>query len=313
LNVRFDAASLAKRVAASSRRIGSGRGGFDQLACAARRPRAISRKVVISDGFHMFVGVFGGRNLSWVVALLSLTIASATHAEDSLYGTLDFSRLTPNQEQFFWRRLEILADEEAVLAHCGQADDSRKRAIEGVRACVTSAALEKADAFFTGKLKERLRELESDHWSCSATPVAMGGWLGVGLRNPTKAGVSEEVETGAVVEDVFDGSPAARADIRTGDVITSLNDQKIATPAQLSKEIASMSPHANAKLAVVRNGAPQVVNVTLGEIGFDAHGKIARDAPALLNTAKTDLRAMTDEVTRMCQSCKSTIFAAFCH
>jgi hypothetical protein len=95
-------------------------------------------------------------------------------------------------------------------------------------------------------------------------------------------------------------------------VITSVNDQKVSTAIQLSREIASLAPHENAKLTVLRNGAPFTVNVTLGSMGFDAHGKVAQDAPALINTAKTDLRAISDEVTRMCDSCKSTIFASFC-
>ena len=52
--------------------------------------------------------------------ILVLLLSSPGLADDRPFGDLDFSRLSEPQEQFFWKRLKILADEEGVLAYCGQ-------------------------------------------------------------------------------------------------------------------------------------------------------------------------------------------------
>ena len=81
----------------------------------------------------------------WILALF---LASTAIADEGPFGNLDFSHLSKPQEEFFWRRLKGLAAEEAVLTYCGQPDDFEQQAKQGIRACVTSEALDKAESFF---------------------------------------------------------------------------------------------------------------------------------------------------------------------
>ncbi len=73
----------------------------------------------IQSGFYMRALV--------LAALLALLSTVAVRADEGSYGSLDFSRMTPEQSDFFWKRLRSLAVEEAVLTYCGQPDDFAQR------------------------------------------------------------------------------------------------------------------------------------------------------------------------------------------
>jgi Do/DeqQ family serine protease len=70
---------------------------------------------------------------------------------------------------------------------------------------------------------------------------------------------------GALVNSVQSGSPADKAGIRRGDVITSVNGAAIKDSNDLRNDVAQMAPGSTAKLTVVRDGKEQSLNVTLGE------------------------------------------------
>ncbi len=110
----------------------------------------------------------------WVLVALLLALGSSALAEEA-YGNLDFSRLTKPQEEFFWRRLKSLAEEEAVLAYCGQADDFARRAQQGIRACVTAAAMQRAESYFNTELKAAEGALRSKKSSCRTSPAPTSG------------------------------------------------------------------------------------------------------------------------------------------
>ena len=97
--------------------------------------------------------------LSFVLGMTLACVLFSARAEDGQYGSLDFSRMTKDQVDYFWRRLDRLAFEEAVLSYCGQADDFEKRASEAIKSCVTEDALRKADAYFRAKMKARIGQL----------------------------------------------------------------------------------------------------------------------------------------------------------
>src|SRR5271156_3113183 len=113
--------------------------------------------------------------------ILALLVSSAGLADDGPFGDLDFSRLSKPQEQFFWKRLKSLAAEEAVLTYCGQPDDFEQRAKQGIRSCVTSEALNKAESFFKSELKVARDSLNERQASCRAKPEATSGWLGIDI------------------------------------------------------------------------------------------------------------------------------------
>ena len=234
-------------------------------------------------------------------------------ADDGPYGNLDFTHLSQSQEEFFWKRLKALAVEEAALTYCGQPDDFEQRAKQGIRSCVTADALNKAQSFFTSEMKATLNSLRERRLSCNAKPEATSGWLGVDISPVSKGSPARpDVGSGALVTGTLDGSPAAAADLKPGDVITSMNGETIASPKELSAKVRGVAPRTTIQLGVLRDGAGRSVSVTLGAMAFDRQGMIAVDMPALVASSKQDLRSISDEVTEMCQKCKSSIWAMFC-
>jgi len=69
---------------------------------------------------------------------------------------------------------------------------------------------------------------------------------------------------GALVGDVEEGSPADKAGVKAGDVITELNGARVNDSADLRLQIAAMNPGATAKLKVFREGSTRDLNVVLG-------------------------------------------------
>jgi serine protease Do len=91
---------------------------------------------------------------------------------------------------------------------------------------------------------------------------------------------------GALVGDVEAGSPAERAGLKAGDIITEVNGSRVADSADLRVRIAGLNPGAAAKLKVFRDGADREVNVTLGsqpgeERASNGSGPTGFDGPKL--------------------------------
>ena len=78
------------------------------------------------------------------------------------------------------------------------------------------------------------------------------------------ASVDMQFEGGARVSEVTAGSPAQRAGLRIGDVITSINRQPVDTAEALIVAIRTHQPGENVRLEFERGGKPREVTVTLG-------------------------------------------------
>jgi serine protease Do len=95
------------------------------------------------------------------------------------------------------------------------------------------------------------------------------GWLGVRIApvapvsggNPGPEGVR-----GATITEPQANGPAARAGLTSGDVVTSIDGEPVENGHDLARKIARMSPGAEVKLDVRRNGEHIVVVATLGEL-----------------------------------------------
>ncbi len=79
------------------------------------------------------------------------------------------------------------------------------------------------------------------------------------------ANVDMQFEGGARVSEVNPGSPAARAGLRTGDVITKINSQVVDTAEALIVAIRTHRPGESVKLDFERAGKPRQANITLGQ------------------------------------------------
>jgi Do/DeqQ family serine protease len=94
------------------------------------------------------------------------------------------------------------------------------------------------------------------------------GHLGIAIQPVTpeiasELGLSET--RGVVVASVTPSSAAARAGIRTGDVIVAFNGQPIADGNSLRNQIAATRPGTEVQLTIVRNKQEQEIRVQLGD------------------------------------------------
>jgi len=71
------------------------------------------------------------------------------------------------------------------------------------------------------------------------------------------------VQRGAFVSEVLPNSGSAKAGIKSGDVIVSLNGKPLSSFAELRSRIATTEPGSKVKLGLLRNGKPLDVEVTL--------------------------------------------------
>jgi len=75
-----------------------------------------------------------------------------------------------------------------------------------------------------------------------------------------------DVDAGAIVQALSESSPAARAGIRQGDVIVSLEGEPIETVEDLYAALRDFKPGQSVTVTVVRDGKRRDVDVTLGRL-----------------------------------------------
>src|SRR5580704_12572686 len=95
------------------------------------------------------------------------------------------------------------------------------------------------------------------------------GLLGVMIQNLTPdlaKAFKLDRTTGALVGDVSPDSPADKAGLKSGDVITQFNGQPIQDASQLKLRVAESAPGSTAQLGVSRNGETKTFDVTLGSL-----------------------------------------------
>jgi putative serine protease PepD len=96
------------------------------------------------------------------------------------------------------------------------------------------------------------------------TGKATHALLGVSAQTATSNGNSE-VGTGAEIASVSDGSPAADAGLKSGDVIVALGDRQITDSTELTAAVRSEDPGDKVTLTIRRGNDTSKVDVTLDE------------------------------------------------
>jgi serine protease Do len=99
-------------------------------------------------------------------------------------------------------------------------------------------------------------------------------YMGVGISDitPENSKFFEMKNTnGAVVTQVESNSPAAKAGMKIGDVITAVNGHPVNGAGELQIEVAGQKPGTTLNLTVSRNGSEMKVPMTLAEMGGDNH------------------------------------------
>ncbi|MFZ1812889.1 MAG: Do family serine endopeptidase [Rhizobiaceae bacterium] len=95
------------------------------------------------------------------------------------------------------------------------------------------------------------------------------GWLGVQIQPVTRdiaQSLGMDSAGGAIVTSPQDGSPAAKAGIRSGDVITAVDGDAIKGPRELARKIGGYHPEQKVSVTLWRNGESRDVEVTLGRL-----------------------------------------------
>ncbi|KQX34368.1 hypothetical protein ASD04_17175 [Devosia sp. Root436] len=99
------------------------------------------------------------------------------------------------------------------------------------------------------------------------------GYLGVGIQDVTRDiadGVGLADAKGAIVSNVAEDGPAGPAGVKSGDIITAVDGDKIDDALDLSRTIAGKAPDSTVELTVWRDGAETKVSVKLGKLNEEA-------------------------------------------
>jgi serine protease Do len=102
--------------------------------------------------------------------------------------------------------------------------------------------------------------------------VVHHGYLGVGLNDVTPDNAkffSLSGTTGAVIAQVTSNSPASRAGLKEGDVVTAVNGQQVQSAGDLQVAVSEVAPGTKIQLEVQRNGHADKVDLTVGEYHHD--------------------------------------------
>jgi len=108
------------------------------------------------------------------------------------------------------------------------------------------------------------------------------GWIGIQIQ-PVTADLAETLgmnkAEGALVSEPQPDSPATKAGIVSGDVITAVNGTPIRDARELTRTIGGMAPGSSIKLNVMNKGQEKTVNLTLGELPNqrEARASVDRD------------------------------------
>jgi serine protease Do len=94
------------------------------------------------------------------------------------------------------------------------------------------------------------------------------GWLGVQIQTLTPdigSSLGANDAKGAIVASVVEDSPAAKAGIRQGDIILSLNGTAISDSRELTRRVAILPEGSRADFTVMRDGRKENLTATIGK------------------------------------------------
>ena len=111
------------------------------------------------------------------------------------------------------------------------------------------------------------------------------GWLGVQIQPVTPAladSLGLKKAEGAIIDQAQPGSPALKAGLQSGDVITSVNGTPVKDARDLARLIAVVAPDKTVKLDIVRQGESRTVSVTLAAMPNEQQASVnpARETPS---------------------------------
>jgi serine protease Do len=125
------------------------------------------------------------------------------------------------------------------------------------------------------------------------------GWLGVMLQPLTPdlaASFGADGKKGALISEVTPDSPAAKAGLKSGDVVLEVDGHKVENPGDLARAVGLAAPGRKTTVIVWRDKAQKSVDIVLGEapgerqasrLGFEVR-PVTADLARQLNRTSTD-------------------------
>ncbi len=115
------------------------------------------------------------------------------------------------------------------------------------------------------------------------------GFMGLSLKDLTPDLADEfnlPGQSGALVDDALPNTPANKAGIKSGDVITTFNGTEVADANSLTLAISESAPGSTAVVKLIRDGSPKTINVVLGEL--PGSGRPAKQRVVERDNSSTD-------------------------
>jgi serine protease Do len=109
------------------------------------------------------------------------------------------------------------------------------------------------------------------------------GWLGVMIQDITPElaksfGLRET--RGVLISDVTKDSPAEKAGLKRGDIVTQFNGKEVENAHTLSRLVAATQPSSKAKVDIIRDGKEKSIEVTIGTMPQEIEGQLPEKATA---------------------------------
>jgi serine protease Do len=133
------------------------------------------------------------------------------------------------------------------------------------------------------------------------------GWLGVQIQAVTEdiaEGLGLEDNKGVLVAGVEPGSPAEKAGIQTGDVITGFEGETVLRLKDLTRQVAAEEPQSKVEVEVWRQGDRKTLEVVLGSspeqtAALERSPKSSAESPASLGLSLAELTPETRQRYRI--------------
>jgi serine protease Do len=145
-----------------------------------------------------------------------------------------------------------------------QRNNSRVRRLVGVRRIALLASVTTAGIAVLASGPDIYTASNPSAWISSAAAAENSGWMGVRIQAVT-ADIADTLglkkAEGALVAEPQSGSPAAKAGVLAGDVITAVDGKELKDPRDLARKISAMAPGTEVKLSIQRKGEEKTLSL----------------------------------------------------
>jgi serine protease Do len=131
------------------------------------------------------------------------------------------------------------------------------------------------------------------------------GYVGIAMNDVTPDNsrfFNLQDASGAIVAQVTPNSPASHAGLKQGDVIRTLNGQKIANSSALQIAVSELAPGTTISLGVLRDGKPISLNVAIGTYDGDHQERADNDGAPQSGKLGLAVGNLTQDVRQQLQA-----------